>query len=235
MGSIEVLVTALALSVDAFVCSVISGKKRMDRTSRLLTGLTIAFAFGLFQALMPVIGFLAGSTLQQHFSDYDHWIAFLLLAGVSLNMLKEVFSKEDHNETAEKLIPESCKKCATDGTKTQEHCAVCTKVPADQRPEWVCPKRIQIGFIALIALAVGTSIDALAVGVSVGLISNTIMAAAITIGVVCALCSLSGFYLGQILSMFRRLDPVLNCTGAIVLMAIAVKILFEHQVLTGML
>ncbi len=240
MGWIEVLGTALALSVDAFVCSVISGKKRLEPAQRLVTGCTIAVAFGLFQFLMPVIGFAAGITLQKHFSAFDHWVAFGLLAIVALNMLKEAFFDHDDDsakeQASELLHPDPnapcCQSCLTAQTAAAERCAHCGKLSSYYAQTKVCAQpKLQIGFFTLLALAVGTSIDALAVGVSYGLIQDTILRAATIIGVVCALCSLIGFYLGQVLALFTRLDPILNTVGALVLLGIGVRILSEHQAL----
>ena len=209
MGLIEVFITALALSVDAFVCSVISGKKRLESTQRLVTGLTIAGSFGFFQFLMPVIGFVAGITLQKHFASVDHWVAFGLLALVALNMLKEAFTGEEDED---------------------EHICACKN--DQEQPK---QKLIQIGFFTLLAMAVGTSIDALAVGVSYGLLQGTIFTAAAIIGVVCAICSFNGFFLGQALTRFSRMDPILNVAGALVLIGIGCKILIEHQAFAGLL
>lgn len=237
MGLVEVFITALALSVDAFVCSVISGKKRLEPTSRLVTGLTIAVSFGFFQFLMPVIGFVAGITLQKHFAAIDHWVAFGLLALVALNMLKEAFFDQDEKKDKEILKPDPkaacCQACMSAGTVEESRCSACTKLEngKDGTESKDC-RKLQIGFFTLLALAVGTSIDALAVGVSYGLIQDTIMLTASIIGIVCALCSLIGFYLGQVLALFTRLDPVLNTIGALVLLGIGGRILLEHQALS---
>ena len=237
MGLIEVFITALALSVDAFVCSVISGKKRLESTQRLVTGLTIAGSFGFFQFLMPVIGFVAGITLQKHFASVDHWVAFGLLALVALNMLKEAFfDKDEDKEKAEAILkpdPKApcCQECLAENRAAPERCSACEKLGAYYAHK-ECNRKLQIGFFTLLALAVGTSIDALAVGVSYGLIQNTILLTATIIGVVCALCSLVGFYLGQVLALFTRLDPVLNTVGALVLLGIGTRILLEHQAFT---
>lgn len=234
MGLLEVVITAFALSVDAFVCSVISGKRRMEAASRLLTACAIAAAFGAFQFLMPVIGFFAGNSLQKYFADYDHWVAFTLLALVSLNMLKEAFFGDDDHQDA-KEASETKDKNSSDSLS----CGPCENIVKETSSSTAdgdgSSKRLQIGVLTLLALAVGTSIDALAVGVSYGLVSNTIVLAATIIGVICAACSLTGFYLGQVLAYFKRLDPLLNTLGALVLLAIGVKILIEHEALAQLM
>lgn len=195
MGILTVLLTALALSIDAFVCSVICGKKPLVGIQRWATGLQVSFSFGFFQFLMPVIGFFAGITIHQHFSEYDHWVAFVLLAGVAINMFKEaLFNKGDEEEE-----------------KAQEN------------------KLLNIGLWSLLAMSIATSIDALAVGVSYGMLQNTIIFTALIIGIVCASCSFLGYSIGQYLSRFKRLDPFLNVLGAVVLLGISLNILVEHN------
>lgn len=195
MGIITILLTALALSVDAFVCSVICGKRPLVGLQRWATGLQVSLSFGFFQFLMPVIGFFAGISIHKHFSEYDHWVAFVLLAGVALNMLKEAFFDKDD----------------------------------DKEKEEQNNKLLNVGIWSLLAMSVATSIDALAVGVSYGMLQSTIIFAAVVIGVVCALCSLLGFSIGQYLSHFKRLDPCLNVIGALVLLGISINILLEHN------
>ncbi|MBU3845263.1 MAG: manganese efflux pump MntP family protein [Candidatus Anaerobiospirillum pullicola] len=206
MSWLEVVGIALALSVDAFVCSVISGKRRLNSRARLYTAMAVAFAFGLFQFLMPVIGFFAGVAIQKYFAAYDHWVAFGLLAIVAINMLKEAFFAKDEDGDSKC----ACNDPATQQTIKHEHL-------------------VQIGLFTLLAMAVGTSIDALAVGVSYGLLQGTILWAAAIIGVICASCSFTGFFLGQALTRFAKMDPVLNVAGAVVLLGIGVHILLEHQ------
>lgn len=206
MSWLEVVGIALALSVDAFVCSVISGKRRLNSSARLYTALAVAFAFGLFQFLMPVIGFFAGVAIQKYFAAYDHWVAFGLLAIVAINMLKEAFFDKDEEGDSKC----ACNDPATQQTIKHEHL-------------------VQIGLFTLLAMAVGTSIDALAVGVSYGLLQGPILWAASLIGVICAACSFTGFFLGQALMRFAKMDPVLNVAGAVVLLGIGVRTLLEHQ------
>ena len=200
MSLSQMLIIALALSVDALVCSIITGKTSCNNISRLITGFTVAFSFGLFQFLMPILGFLGGKQLQETLAAFDHWIAFILLAGVGANMLKEAYSsyREQHSDD-----------------KGGGHCN--------------SNHLLQVSFIALLSMAIGTSIDALAVGVSYGLVSDAIMLCASIIGIVCFICSLLGYFLGQVLSTFKAIDSILNLLGAIVLISIGVNILIEHQ------
>ncbi len=84
--------------MDAFAVSVCKGLavKKAGIKQMILAGLW----FGGFQALMPAIGYLFGSTLKVYVEKYDHWIAFILLGVIGANMLKEAFSKDDDGESS---------------------------------------------------------------------------------------------------------------------------------------
>ena len=124
MGLLELFILAVGLSMDAFAVSVCKGLsvKKMEPKYALICG---AY-FGGFQALMPTIGYLLGSQFESMITQIDHWIAFVLLGIIGINMIKE--SREDEDEELN----------ASFDVKT------------------------------MLALAVATSIDALAVGVKVG-------------------------------------------------------------------
>lgn len=203
MSLMEILFTALALSVDAFVCSLIAGRCPMSRVQRLVTGSSVALSFGFFQFLMPVLGFIAGYQLHDKVAALDHWIAFVLLALVSANMLKEAWGSSDYDQDSDES-----------SSSESDH-----------------DRLMMIGINTLLAMAVATSIDALAVGVSYGLVSDSIMLPALIIGLICAVCSQCGFAMGQALSRLRRLDPFLNTIGAMVLLGIGIKVLVEHDAL----
>ena len=188
MGLIEVFITALALSVDAFVCSVISGKKRLESTQRLVTGLTIAGSFGFFQFLMPVIGFVAGITLQKHFASVDHWVAFVLLAFIGGKMLWEAFHEED----------EGCD----------------------------CEDTSEIDLREFLVLAVATSIDALAAGISFAALSVDIVPTVALIGVITFALSFAGVAVGHFFG--ARYEKPASIVGGVVLILIGLKVLLEH-------
>ena len=186
MNFIESFLTAVALSTDAFACSVIYGK--ITGTERFKKAFTIGFSFGMFQVIMPIIGFAAGSSIRNLIDTYDHWLAFILLALVSLKMLKDAFSKEEKE------------------------------------------KESKLNIVTLVSLGIATSLDALAVGLSAGLLHANILFTAGIIGVVCFIISASGFLIGQKLASLKRLDNVLNIFAALVLFVIGLSILYEHGV-----
>src|SRR5512134_4038247 len=92
MDLLTLLGIALALAMDAFAVALATGMNLAAVTGRHL--FRLGFHFGLFQALMPIIGWLAGQTVQQHIAAWDHWIAFGLLAFVGGHMLWEARSEE---------------------------------------------------------------------------------------------------------------------------------------------
>lgn len=104
MGIVELFLTAIALSMDAFTVSVCKGLGM--RRMRYDQALVISLYFGVFQALMPLIGWLLGTSFSRYIQAFDHWIAFVLLAFLGGKMLWDVFhEKEDgEQESAERRL-----------------------------------------------------------------------------------------------------------------------------------
>ena len=92
MGIIEILLISIGLAMDAFAVSICKGlsMKKMCFKKAIIIGLW----FGMFQALMPVIGYFLGSAFEGVITSVDHWIAFVLLGFIGLKMVKEAFSKD---------------------------------------------------------------------------------------------------------------------------------------------
>lgn len=184
------VLAGFALSMDAFAVSVSSGVCIAGLTFRY--ALRTAFAFGLFQFLMPLLGFAAGSAFSGFIESWDHWVAFALLAFVGGKMLFESFEVKDE--------------------------ASCT--------EEELKKKNVLDLRVLLVLAVATSIDALAVGVSYSLIDAPIWLASGIIGVITFALCLVGCEFGKRLgARFERGAEVL---GGVVLIGIAFKILLGH-------
>ena len=95
MGAIEILLISIGLAMDAFAVSVCKGlaMKKMSWKKAIIIGLY----FGIFQAVMPVIGYFLGTTFERFITYVDHWVAFILLVGIGINMVKEAFDKESEN------------------------------------------------------------------------------------------------------------------------------------------
>ena len=93
MSLIELLITAISLAMDAFAVAICKGVAMRSFSPK--KGATVALYFGGFQALMPFLGYLLASTFADKIKTFDHWIAFVLLALIGANMIKESFEKED--------------------------------------------------------------------------------------------------------------------------------------------
>jgi len=173
---------ALALAMDAFAVALGAGVTLQHLTGRRL--FRLSFHFGLFQALMPVLGWLAGQTLVQWIAAWDHWIAFALLAFVGGRMIKESFEEE--------------KADSSDPTRGA----------------------------TMVMLSIATSIDALAVGFSLSLLGVSIWGPAVVIGLVAGALTLVGMLLGD--RVGSRWGSRVEILGGLVLIAIGLKILWEH-------
>ena len=97
MSFISIFLIALALSMDAFSVAMAIGAAGRGHSS--LAVIRLATAFGVFQFVMPILGWLLGKTVVSYISDYDHWIAFALLVIVGLRMIKEYFDKDKKERT----------------------------------------------------------------------------------------------------------------------------------------
>jgi manganese efflux pump family protein len=185
MDWLTLIGTALALAMDAFAVSA-----AVAATLPALTGrhtFRLAWHFGLFQFLMPVIGWAAGSTLAQRLAAVDHWIAFGLLALLGGRMIWSSFSGRDERE------PQA----------------------ADPTRGW-----------SLVLLAVATSIDALAVGVSLGFLRVSIWLPSVVIGLITGAVSFVGTRLGR--RVGQALGDWAERIGGLVLIGIGVRILISH-------
>ena len=96
MGLVEILLLAVGLAMDAFTVSICKGlsMKKMNWKKAII----IAFYFGVFQAIMPVLGYFLGTTFESLITKFDHWVAFILLLAIGGNMIKESFDKEDEKK-----------------------------------------------------------------------------------------------------------------------------------------
>lgn len=188
MNSIDIWLLAVALAMDCLTVSIVSGV--IVRRIFLALVLRLAVFFGAFQALMPLIGWLATKHFSEALESIDHWIAFGLLAFIGGKMIKESFEEE--------------------------------------REHTFDPQRLATQLL----LAVATSIDALAVGISFACVGyntlNSLLWPLIIIGVVSFTFSVTGYLLGVHFGrrIERRLKPEL--LGGVILLVIGVKILLSH-------
>ena len=183
MSISELLLIAVGLSMDAFAVSICKGlaTKKVGVKHMLIVGLW----FGGFQALMPLIGYLLGTAFEEYITRFDHWVAFVLLALIGGNMIREALSGEEEK--------------ANDSLGVRE----------------------------MLTLAVATSIDALAVGVTFALLPGVNIAAAVSfIGVITFVISAAGIKVGN--AFGTKCKSKAELAGGVILILIGLKILLEH-------
>ena len=185
MGLLDLFVTAVALSMDAFAVSVSKGLS--VKRVRLKHGLITGAYFGGFQALMPLIGFLLASSFAEYIKRFDHWIAFGLLMLIGANMLREALSREEEEMND------------------------------------------SFSFKTMLPLAIATSIDALATGVSFAVTNTNIRLAIALVGATTFAFSAAGVKIGNAFGLKYKSKAEL--AGGLILILMGVKILAEH--LTG--
>ncbi|MDO4663535.1 MAG: manganese efflux pump MntP family protein [Erysipelotrichaceae bacterium] len=189
MGISELLLLAIGVSMDAFAVSICKGLAM--KKSPLKASLTCGIWFGGFQALMPLIGFFLGALFASSIQAIDHWVAFILLAFIGINMLKEAF-------------------CTKDACECQQE-----EQDAD------------LSVKTMFVMAVATSIDALAVGISLSMVGNVNIWLAITlIGICTCLLSMAGVKIGSVFG--RKYESKAQIVGGIILILIGLNILLEH-------
>ena len=187
MTLLEIFLIGIGLSMDAFavaICKGLAMPNKVDKKGALL----IALYFGVFQAVMPTLGWLLGSQFARYVTRLAPWIAFILLAWIGGNMVRESLSKEEREE--------------------EETGSVSHK--------------------ELLVLAVATSIDALAVGVTFSMLelAVSIAVAVILIGCTTFVISLAGVYVGNVFG--AKYKSKAEFVGGAILILIGVKILLEH-------
>lgn len=184
MGIAELFITAVGLSMDAFAVAISKGLSVKQVKIKHMT--IVGLYFGIFQALMPLIGYFIGSKFASYITNFDHWIAFILLALIGINMIRESLSKNDD------------------------------EAPNDS-----------FTFKAMIPMAIATSIDALAVGVSFALLPDVnIWYAVVFIGIITFALSFAGVKIGNIFGLKYKSKAEL--AGGIILILMGGKILIEH-------
>ena len=193
MGFLELFVLAVGLSMDAFAVSVCKGLAMRRATWRAEA--TCGVWFGGFQALMPFIGYLLGSGFEKYINAVAPWIAFVLLALIGGNMIREALSKDDEEEDTSAALD----------VKT------------------------------MFLMAVATSIDALAVGITFACVPVEIITASPLVNTIVAVCligattfvlSCAGVKAGSVFG--SRYKSKAEFVGGVILILIGVKILLEH-------
>ena len=182
MDFFEIMLIGIGLAMDAFAVSICKGLAIKNISRKKI--IKIALYFGTFQTLMPLIGYFLGNSFQHIIYKIDHWIAFALLLGIGLNMIKESFSKdlEDRND--------------------------CLDVKT------------------MMVLAIATSIDALAVGITFGFLKVNILTSVMVIGVITFSICLLGVKIGN--KFGDKFQNKAEILGGIILILMGIRILIEH-------
>lgn len=182
MGIIELIILSVGLAMDAFAVSICKGLSMSKMKWKNAT--IIGIYFGFFQAFMPILGYLLGVNFQDKITNIDHWIAFILLAIIGANMIKEALSKESEKQDD------------------------------------------SIKFKDMIILAIATSIDALAVGITFAFLKVNLYLATTLIGVITFIISVAGVKIGNIFG--DKYEKKAELSGGIILILLGTKILLEH-------
>ena len=178
----EILLIGIGLAMDAFAVSICKGlsMKKMNWKNAVI----IALYFGVFQALMPLIGYFLGMTFESIVTTFDHWVAFALLTLIGGGMIKESFDDEDDK------------------------------------------KNDRVDFKTMVVLAIATSIDALAIGITFAFFDVNIVLAVSIIGIITFIISILGVKIGN--RFGDKYQNKAQLMGGIILVLLGFKILLEH-------
>ncbi len=183
MDLLSLLLLAVGLSMDAFAVSICKGLAVGKVKAKHMC--VVGAWFGGFQALMPAAGYLLGTRFEKSITAVDHWIAFVLLLLIGVNMIREALSKGEEEEADAAL-----------------------------------------SFKTMFLMAVATSIDALAVGITFAFLQVNIVPAALTIGATTFILSAIGVKVGSVFGL--RYKKRAELAGGAILCLLGVKILLEH-------
>ena len=184
MGIFDLIVIAIGLSMDAFSVSICKGLSVQKIRPKHV--MAVGLYFGGFQALMPLIGYALGKQFESMITSIDHWIAFVLLAIIGGNMIREAVSGDDEK--------------------------------ADD----------SFSFKTMLPLAIATSIDALAIGVTFAFLQVNIILAVLLIGITTFIFSAVGLKIGNLFG--TKYKSKAEIAGGVILILLGVKILIEHLV-----
>lgn len=178
----EITLISIGLAMDAFAVATCKGlaMKKMSWKKAII----IAMYFGVFQAIMPVLGYCLGINFQEKIANIDHWIAFILLSAIGINMIKEVCGNNDDD------------------------------------------KNDNVDFKTMIVLAIATSIDALAIGITFAFLKCNIYISAISIGIITFVLSLIGVKIGNVFGC--KYEKKAQILGGGILILLGIKILLKH-------
>lgn len=182
MSFLEILLISIGLAMDAFAVSVCKGLAMTKMNWKKAT--IIGLYFGIFQAIMPIIGYYLGESFQGLVTSIDHWIIFGLLIFIGGNMIKEALDKEKQEVND------------------------------------------NIDIKTMTILAIATSIDALAVGITLAFLEINLILSVSLIGIITFILSVIGVKIGN--QFGTKYEKKAEFVGGLILILIGVKILLEH-------
>ena len=163
----------------------------------LKMALSCGLWFGFFQALMPLIGYFLGAQFEHFITHIDHWIAFGLLSVIGVNMIREAAGESTRQRDNETTSEESPSHRVTESKST-----------------------------SMLILAIATSIDALAVGVTFAFLKVNIWKSILVIGITTFIFSFVGVKIGNVFG--SRYSKTAEIVGGVILIVLGIKILIEH-------
>lgn len=182
MNFLEIVLISISLGMDAFAVAICKGMAIHNGNAK--KGLIIALYFGIFQALMPFIGYILGLRFAKVINTVDHWLAFGLLAMIGINMIKESFNQKEENVNDD------------------------------------------VSFKTMLILALATSIDALAVGITFAFLEVSIYVPILCIGLITFAMSFIGVKIGT--KFGDKFNNKAETAGGIILIFMGLKILLDH-------
>lgn len=182
MALTEIIILSIGLSMDAFAVATCKGLSMQKMSWK--KAIIIALYFGIFQAIMPLIGYVLGIKFQQSIVNIDHWIAFILLTTIGINMIKEIWNEAENDNND------------------------------------------NIDFKNMIVLAIATSIDALAIGITFAFLKCDIVFSVTCIGTITFILSLIGVKIGNLFGV--KYEKKAQLVGGLILILLGLKILLEH-------
>lgn len=182
MDSIEIILIGISLAMDAFAVAVCKGlsMKKIEVKKCVIIGLY----FGIFQGLMPVLGYILGTSFENIIVKIDHWVAFIFLGLIGSNMIKDSCSKE--SETVNE----------------------------------------KVNFKTMLPLAIATSIDALAIGITFAFLRVNIIYSSLVIAITTFMLSIIGVIIGN--KFGNKYEHKAEFIGGLILVLMGLKILLEH-------
>lgn len=223
MDLISIITISIALSMDAFSVSICQGLS--TKKFSLKMALSCGLWFGFFQALMPLIGYFLGAQFEHFITHIDHWIAFGLLTVIGVNMIREAVGEDEttsqrDDETMSQPVESQSHKVAE--TQSQRQCQRQSQSQSQCQSQRSTANSIK----TMLILAIATSIDALAVGVTFAFLKVNIWKSILIIGITTFLFSFVGVKIGNVFG--SRYSKTAEIVGGVILILLGIKILVEH-------